>query len=184
MRGRIRLATGKGHGFSGIVAVGSGSWATSQSVDFQFVKDSSSNSSILLYNLYKRILDTVRPLSRWSKCPFRKYRKMPLKCDLLLHPKSKEKMRESTIETRLRIEVEKRGGLCPKFTSPGNRGVPDRWVILPNVPAFLVETKATNGVCSKLQLWWHKRFRNLGIRVEVLNSIDQVLNLLDEVYPV
>ena len=38
-------------------------------------------------------------------------------------------MRESTIEHRLVTEVKKRGGIAPKFVSPGLDGVPDRLVL-------------------------------------------------------
>ena len=40
-------------------------------------------------------------------------------------------MRESSIETHLVRMVRDRGGLCFKFVSPGNPGVPDRIVITP-----------------------------------------------------
>ena len=41
-------------------------------------------------------------------------------------------MRESEIERRLVQQVRKHGGLCYKFTSPGNPGVPDRIIITPD----------------------------------------------------
>ena len=40
-------------------------------------------------------------------------------------------MREKTIEQRLVREVKARGGICPKWVSPGFDGVPDRLVFLP-----------------------------------------------------
>ena len=40
-------------------------------------------------------------------------------------------MKESVIEARLVRLVRSRGGLCFKFVSPGNPGVPDRIVITP-----------------------------------------------------
>ena len=40
-------------------------------------------------------------------------------------------MREKTIERKLTLMVKKRGGICPKFVSPGFDGMPDRIVLLP-----------------------------------------------------
>ena len=51
-------------------------------------------------------------------------------------------MRESTIEARLVRGVEGRGGLCYKFVSPGNKGVPDRIVITPDGRTEYVELKS------------------------------------------
>ena len=41
-------------------------------------------------------------------------------------------MREKVIEQKLAMEVKKRGGICPKFTSPSFDGMPDRLVLLPD----------------------------------------------------
>ena len=43
-------------------------------------------------------------------------------------------MREKTIERKLTLMVKKRGGVCPKFVSPGYDGMPDRIVLLPGGP--------------------------------------------------
>ena len=40
-------------------------------------------------------------------------------------------MREKNIESKLAAEVRRRGGLAPKFVSPGLDGVPDRLILLP-----------------------------------------------------
>ena len=41
-------------------------------------------------------------------------------------------MRESSIESYLVRKVKEHGGLCYKFVSPGNPGVPDRIIITRN----------------------------------------------------
>ena len=51
-------------------------------------------------------------------------------------------MREKMIESRLVQEVQSRGGLCWKFTSPGTDGVPDRIVLMPGGKIAFVEVKA------------------------------------------
>ena len=51
-------------------------------------------------------------------------------------------MREKTIEAKLVQAVRTKGGLAPKFTSPGLDGVPDRLVLLPGGRIAFIELKA------------------------------------------
>lgn len=90
-------------------------------------------------------------------------------------------MKESTIEARLVREVKKRGGLCYKFTSPGNPGVPDRIVILPGGTTIYVELKTEIGRLAKIQKWQIEELRSRGAVVRVLKGMDQVLAFLEEV---
>ena len=55
-------------------------------------------------------------------------------------------MKEKTIEQRLVKAVKARGGICPKWVSPGFDGVPDRLVFLPGRHFGLVEVKAPGEV--------------------------------------
>ena len=48
-------------------------------------------------------------------------------------------MREKAIEQKLSLMVKKRGGICPKFVSPGYDGMPDRIVLLPGCHFAFVE---------------------------------------------
>ena len=79
-------------------------------------------------------------------------------------------MLEKAIERYLVQEVNKLGGLCLKFSSPGRRNVPDRIVLWPGGFADFVECKSTTGKCTKGQLREHERLRVLGFSVEVVNS--------------
>ena len=90
-------------------------------------------------------------------------------------------MKESTIEARLVREVKKRGGLCYKFTSPGNPGVPDRIVILPGGTTVYVELKTEIGRLAKIQKWQIEELCRRGAVVRVLKGMDQVLAFLEEV---
>lgn len=90
-------------------------------------------------------------------------------------------MKESAIEARLVREVKKRGGLCYKFTSPGNPGVPDRIVILPGGTTVYVELKTEIGRLAKVQKWQIEELRRRGAVVRVLKGMDQVLAFLEEV---
>ena len=42
-------------------------------------------------------------------------------------------MREKTIEQKLVQAVKAKGGIAPKFVSPGFSGVPDRLILLPEM---------------------------------------------------
>lgn len=83
-------------------------------------------------------------------------------------------MREREIESRLRYGVKKLGGLCYKFVSPGNRGVPDRIVILPGGVVYFVELKTEVGRLSKIQCLQLKRMERLGVQVRVLYGLSEV----------
>ena len=50
-------------------------------------------------------------------------------------------MREKVIEQKLVAEVKRRGGICPKWVSPGFDGMPDRIVLLPGRHFGLVRSR-------------------------------------------
>lgn len=88
---------------------------------------------------------------------------------------------EKDIERYLKKEIEKRNGLCWKFTSPGTSGVPDRVVICKGEVVF-VELKKQNGVVSPIQKARIAELQRHGIWVEVLRTkwgVDQLCRLLD-----
>ena len=62
-------------------------------------------------------------------------------------------MKESQIERRLAVMVRERGGLCYKFVSPSNPGVPDRIIITPAGRTVYVELKTEIGRLAKIQEW-------------------------------
>lgn len=92
-------------------------------------------------------------------------------------------MKESAIEARLVREVKKRGGLCYKFVSPDNAGVPDRIVITPEGQTIFVELKTLVGRLAKIQKWQLEEMRKRGADVRVLYGLDQVLDFVEEVIP-
>lgn len=81
-------------------------------------------------------------------------------------------MRESAIEQALVKHVKKHGGMAYKWVSPGNKGVPDRIVLLQGA-TFFVETKAPDGRLSPLQKVQHKKLASLGFDVVVINNKQQ-----------
>lgn len=90
-------------------------------------------------------------------------------------------MRESTLERRLVREVKDIGGLALKWTSPGNRGVPDRLVILPNGRTIYVEMKAPGKPLQPLQAKWARTLRGMGHRVYKIDSHDDIDLFIAEV---
>ena len=90
-------------------------------------------------------------------------------------------MRESTIERRLVTEAVKRGGFAPKFVSPGLDGVPDRLLLFPGGKLAFVEVKAPGEKPRPLQRRRIDQLTALGFRVYVLDSKEQIGEIMDEV---
>lgn len=91
-------------------------------------------------------------------------------------------MKESRIESRLVRMVRDRGGLCYKFVSPGNPGVPDRIVITPAGRTVYVELKTEVGRLAAIQKWQHEEMRKRGADVRTLKGLDQVKAFVEEVF--
>ncbi len=78
-------------------------------------------------------------------------------------------------------KVKKRGGICPKFISPGYDGMPDRLVLMPGGKMAFVELKAPGRKPRPLQIARHEKLRSLGFRVYVIDEEDQIEKVLDEI---
>jgi len=89
-------------------------------------------------------------------------------------------MRERSIEAYLRDQVRKAGGVAMKWISPGNNGVPDRIVIVPDGRIVFAELKAPGKKPTQLQLVQHERLRALGCDVRVIDSREGVDDLIKE----
>lgn len=90
-------------------------------------------------------------------------------------------MREKIIERKLVAMARRRGGICPKWVSPGFDGIPDRIVLLPEGKIGFVEVKAPGEKPRPLQLARHRQMEELGFRVYVLDGINQIGGILDEI---
>lgn len=90
-------------------------------------------------------------------------------------------MRESTIESRLREEAKKRGGMAIKFVSPGLNGVPDRLVLMPYGRVAFIELKAPGKTPRASQLKRKRQLERLGFRVYVVDGVDQIGGVLNEI---
>ena len=88
-------------------------------------------------------------------------------------------MREKNIESALVRATRNRDGMCPKFTSPGMDGMPDRLVLLPHGRFCFVEVKAPGEKPRPLQAYRHRQLRRLGCKVYVLDGFEQIEGILD-----
>lgn len=85
------------------------------------------------------------------------------------------------MEQKLVKEVKGRGGICPKFVSPGFAGMPDRIVLLPERHFGFVEVKAPGEKPRALQISRHRLLQKLGFHTFVLDRIEQIGGILDEI---
>lgn len=89
-------------------------------------------------------------------------------------------MREADLEKRIKERIEKTGGLCLKFTSPGFTGVPDRIALLPGGRCFFIEVKrpGVKDGMSPRQKRVACLLRGLGfevIRASALQDVEEVM---------
>ena len=90
-------------------------------------------------------------------------------------------MREREIERKLVSAVKSRGGICPKFVSPGFDGMPDRVVLRPHGKLGFVEVKRPGEQPRPLQTARHRLLRKLGFLVFVLDGEEQIGGMIDEI---
>jgi len=90
-------------------------------------------------------------------------------------------MTEKQIEQKLVKAVKAKGGLAPKFVSPGFDGVPDRIVLLPRGRIAFIELKAKGRKMRPLQVRRKRQLESLGFSVYCIDSPEQIGGILDEI---
>lgn len=90
-------------------------------------------------------------------------------------------MLEKEIEAKLRDKVKALGGRAYKFVSPGNSGVPDRIVVLPEGKIGFAELKRPGKEPRKLQERQIAFLQKLGFTVQVIDSEKDIENFICEV---
>ena len=90
-------------------------------------------------------------------------------------------MREKTIEQKLVQAVKAKGGIAPKFVSPGFSGVSDRLILLPDGKCGFVEVKAPGEKPRPLQKSRIRLLRRLGFLAFVLDGESQIPHILSEI---
>lgn len=89
-------------------------------------------------------------------------------------------MRESTIERNVCTYAKSLGFLVYKFTSPAQRGVPDRIFINPNGVTGYIEFKAPGKRPTPLQMHELNTLRVQGCFAEWCDSVEEGRRLVDE----
>ena len=90
-------------------------------------------------------------------------------------------MREKAIEQKLVKAARARGGIAPKFVSPGFSGVPDHLILLPDGKCGFVEVKVPSEKPRPLQESRIRLLRRLGFLVFVLDDEIQIPHILSEI---
>ena len=79
-------------------------------------------------------------------------------------------MDEKKIEKKLRVEIEKLGGLAIKLQSQYYTGLPDRMILMPKGGISFAEIKTTGKKVTARQAIVHEELRSLGFQVEVIDD--------------
>ena len=87
-------------------------------------------------------------------------------------------MLEKQIESKIVKKAKELGFLTYKFSSPSNRGVPDRVFINPFGRIFFMEFKSEKGKLTKLQEKVIKDIGEYGVGVFIINSVEVGLQIL------
>ena len=90
-------------------------------------------------------------------------------------------MRERAVEAALVKAVKARGGICPKWVSPGLDGVPDRIVLLPDGKIGFVELKAPGEKPRRLQMARMAQIERLGYKVFTCDRVELIDGILKEI---
>lgn len=85
---------------------------------------------------------------------------------------------EKTLEKKLGTKVKELGGWSLKFTSTFISGLPDRIVLMPGGRIFFAEIKTTKQKPRKIQLLMHRKLQALGFKVYVIDTTEQINEIL------
>lgn len=88
---------------------------------------------------------------------------------------------EKLVERKLVELVKINNGMCIKLLCDQLIGLPDRLCLFPNHRIVFVETKTTGQKPRRIQAYMHKKLRALGFRVEVIDSVEGVINFVEDI---
>ena len=88
---------------------------------------------------------------------------------------------EKVIERKLVEAVKANGGMCIKLLCDNLLGLPDRMVLMPHSKIAFVELKTTGQKPRRIQVFMHNKLRNIGFRVEVIDTVEGVNNLVEDI---
>lgn len=87
-------------------------------------------------------------------------------------------MLEKDLERKCRVLVITRNGELLKFISPGNKGVHDRLLILPDYMALIEFKRSRTAKVQPLQDYWQDRFTQLRVPAFRVWRLEQFLDIL------
>ena len=88
---------------------------------------------------------------------------------------------EKLVERKLVELVKINNGMCIKLLCDQLIGLPDRLCLFPNHKIAFVELKTTGQKPRRIQAYMHKKLRALGFRVEVIDSVEDVINFVEDI---
>lgn len=88
---------------------------------------------------------------------------------------------EKVIERKLVELVKLNDGMCIKLLCDQLIGLPDRMCLFPGHKIVFVELKTTGRKPKRIQAYMHNKLRALGFRVEVIDTVESVINFVDDI---
>lgn len=88
---------------------------------------------------------------------------------------------EKVVERKLVELVKMSGGMCIKLLCDQLIGLPDRMCLFPGHKIVFVELKTTGRKPKRIQMYMHNKLRALGFRVEVIDTVESVVNFVDNI---
>lgn len=88
---------------------------------------------------------------------------------------------EKIVERKLVEMCKLNGGMCIKLLSFHINGLPDRLCIFPKAKLVFVELKTTGEKPRKIQLFMHDKLRKMGFRVEVIDTVEKAIDLIEDI---
>lgn len=88
---------------------------------------------------------------------------------------------EKVVERKLVELVKTNGGMCIKLLCDQLIGLPDRMCLFPGHKIVFVELKTTGQKPKRIQMYMHNKLRALGFRVEVIDTVESVINFVDDI---
>ena len=88
---------------------------------------------------------------------------------------------EKVVERKLVELVKINGGMCIKLLCDQLIGLPDRMCLFPGHKIVFVELKTTGQKPKRIQVYMHNKLRALGFRVEVIDTVESIINFVDDI---
>lgn len=88
---------------------------------------------------------------------------------------------EKLIERKLVESVKANSGMCIKLLCDQLIGLPDRMCLFPGSKIIFVELKTTGKKPRRIQVYIHNKLRDLGFRVEVIDSVKGVAEFIKSI---